>query len=236
MFVSFNSYPYTTKEDEIYLKAFLKDWKISDTVDSVHSDFEKEIEFISKIQDSVISQIRHILISYDTSGTIQYYYEKRKGFCYDRALLMEKILDLYKFRFRHAFVYYHRDSTAVSGMDFFSKGIASHALLEVKTKKGWMALGSNSNWLGIHEDGSVMDLPALREKLKQQQWKFKKKPTLGYPFYEETGGYYKFKYVYGVYSRHGRFLKSRPFEKVLNFIGIPSFIPDYNIRMLLYNF
>jgi len=235
LFILFDSYPYTTKEDKIYLQAFLKDWKVSETPDSVHRSFEKEIEFISRIQDSVINQIRHEKIPYDSANFIKYYYEKRKGFCYNRSILMEKIFDLYKFQFRHAYVYYY-NSTAVSSLDILRRGISSHAILELKTKKGWMIVGSKSNWLGMQEDGSVMSLSVLKKKLMQGQLKLNKTPTISHPFYFEVESASKYKFIYGLYSRHGRFLKSRPVEKIMNSMGIPSFLPDYNIRMLLYNF
>jgi hypothetical protein len=235
---AFNGYPTVTDEDRTYINRFLQEWKIPANKDSIHASFESEVAFISRVQDSVIKRVEHdpkFVYQNNQVGTVSLYHSIQKGSCYDRAILMEKIFTEYGFNFRHMYLFYSGDSTNTKLTDFFRIGLASHAIFEIKTKKGWMVVGVNGNWLGINKNNEPMTLNQVRDNLKIDRDSAHKKPTIGINFYETFVRPYDFKIIYGVYSRHGEFLHS-PMENFLNHIGIPSFIPDYNLRMLLYNF
>jgi hypothetical protein len=96
-----------------------------------------------------------------------------------------------------------------------------------------MVVGTNENWLGIDQKNEVMDLSVLRSRLQKNELIFAKNATLGVPFWKD--GIY-FKYVYGLYSRHGDFFNSDNSHSYLGFLEPSALIPDYNVRMLLYNF
>jgi len=74
----------------------------------------------------------------------------------------------------------------------------SHAITEVKTSRGWMVVDSKTRWAGLTADGRPLDLADVRDNPKQR-WNAKVKSGLP----EIYGA--PFTYVYGLYSRHGRF-------------------------------
>lgn len=232
----FNSSAYLSKSDRVYLKAFLKEWEISIPENQIHQSQQSELNYISLIQDKVMSQICNSMNSFDSVGNVQFYFREKKGLCYDRSLLLEKFYQLAGFSVRHLYVYFDTGGEMVARKDFFKSFVTSHALLEVKTKDGWMVVGSNSNWIGQDTTGRVLTLSDVREKLKAHTLTMKKQPSYGLPFYEELTKPDAFRFVYGLYSRHGEFLKSAPLETGLCAMGIRPRIPDYNFRMLLYNF
>lgn len=232
----FNSYPNVTKEDKQYINIFLKEWNISSSPADVHQRFESEYAFISRVQDSVVNSISHSFVSTDKIGSVKKYYELRQGFCYDRAVMLEKFFIYFGFKVRHVFVYFNLDNTLPDRSDFFSKGLRSHAMVEVKTKRGWMVVGTNCNWLGLQQDGKILNIYDLRRKLAKGGLNLLKRHNRGIPFFEGLKNRDRFKIVYGLYSRHGDFFRSAPLESGLNAVGVHCRIPDYNLRMLLYNF
>ena len=237
LFFTFNASPSMSRQDEVYIKAFIHDWKMADVCDSCHRNFQTEINFISTIQDSVVGNIRHEQVSFSKAGDVKFYYENRKGFCFDRALLLELFYKYYGFKVRHAFIYYHTDSTATGNLDFLDPKIYSHAMLEIKTVRGWMAVGTNHCWLGIDKDGKLLDLEKIRAELKATgTLALAKNSEEGQPFFTSLPLHSNFKFIYGLYSRHGKFLQSVPVEKWMKAAGLRTHIPDYNIRSLMYNF
>jgi hypothetical protein len=233
LLVTCSSYPELNNIDKIYIEKFLADWKLAASAEAIHSSFENEIAFISKVQDSVVANITHAQIPSKSFASIAYYYNNHKGYCYDRAVLMEKIFSYYNFSYRHAFVYFGKNKRSAGFWDLFKKNIPSHALLEVKTKKGWMVVGTNENVLGVDSNNEVMNLSILRRRLQTGQLTFVKKRTGIIPFWKDG---VNFKYVYGLYSRHGEFFKSSNNHSYLGFLEPSRFVPDYNLKMLLYNF
>lgn len=224
-----------SKEDRVYLHRFLNDWHINEISPDVHKNFETELAFISRIQDSILSNITGEQIPHVYFGNVRYYYQKKQGICYDRAVLMEKILLLYHFKFRHVYIYFGNGAKpAVT--DFLRKNITSHAALEVKTKKGWMAIGTDVNWLGISKNGQVANYYEVRKELEASagdpHWQ--KPGTTGSNAWKIAG--YHFRIIYGIYSRHGDFFTGASTTNSTSlFTNKRHFLPDYNCRMLLYN-
>ncbi len=233
----FNSSLRISSEDERYMAAFLKEWNISADQSLIHQTQETQVQFIYAVQRKVIRDIRHDVIPFDSVGIVRCYFNDRRGQCFDRALLLEKFYLKAGFKVRHIYAYFNEGGAPVSGMAFFRKKLSSHAMLEVKTKNGWMAIGTNSDWIGLQADGTVLSLPAVRTKLADGTLHFRYSPEVNTPFFEELHLKSSFRILYGIYSRHGEFLISRPVETGLHRIGIhKSPFPDYNLRMLLYNF
>jgi hypothetical protein len=233
---AFNSHPTVTEEDRIYLSQLMNKWNIDGDAQSVQKSFEAEIAFISRIQDSVFQTIRGdgYPIPKDQVGRVRYYAEVGKGACYDRALLMEKIFSTYGFKTRHAFLFFNRNKTPILKQDFFKKRLFTHALAEIKTSKGWMAVDTRDGWMGLDEKNdpmTIVDLRTLWTSKKNPQFsKMAKNPTQ-LPAISLTGN---FKILYGLYSRHGGFIAQNPLARKLTDWGIP--IPDYNLSQLRMNF
>lgn len=222
LLIGFSKKPELSSEDIVYIKDFLKDWNISTSPSEVHKSFECEIAFISRIQDSILAEVHHQTVEQSAFGNVGFYYKNRKGECYDRAVLLEKFFLYFNFDFRHIFVYYLNNNKDVAFADFFKKGTGSHALTEVKTSRGWMAMGSNADWIGLHPNGQIFSMAELKDELyKNGDVTLKEQPYYGIIFWKQHP---RFKYIYGVYSRHGEFLPPRHTP-----------IPDYNFKMLLYN-
>lgn len=198
-------------------------------------DFDSEIRFISTLQDSVVNGITHSFNPYNVLGSVKYYYDTRKGYCYDRAALLEKTLMYAGFQTRHIFIYFNNNKPTLGLTDFFRRN-SSHAMMEVKTARGWMAVGTNCNWLGIKEDGSLLNIFQMRSCIQGDSLKLMKQWSAGTPFWVDVHNKGVFRIVYGLYSRHGQFLYSKPFEVWLNKMNIHSPFPDYDLRELLYNF
>lgn len=231
----FSSYPRPNEEDQKYIGKFMDEWKITRNLDSIHANFDAEVQFISQVQDSLIQSIISTPYPNELVGNVFSYYKNRKGICYDRAILLEKILTTSGFSFRHLYVFFRTDSTSTTKLDFFKKGLYSHALLEVKTQKGWMTVGTNANWLGLDTKNEPLKIVEIRNRLEDKSLALKKSATVGSTFYNDLARPANFRFVYGVFSRHGKFLQS-PVETGLSKIGMGSFTPDYNLRMLFYNF
>ena len=220
--ICLNGSPTVSKQDALFINSFLTSWSMQANAQEIHSSMNREVEFISRVQDSIVSQIAHEVVSKKEFGNVRFYFENKKGQCFDRSILLEKILKHFGFKVRHAFIFFTEGSGFNQTRDFFSKGTQSHALTEVKTKEGWMAVGTNADWIGYTTSGAVLTLKDLRHRLKS------KLPidlcgsiVKGEEFWKAKNS--EFRYVYGLYSRHGRFMK--PY----------TFIPDFNLRMLFYN-
>jgi hypothetical protein len=224
-----------TARDKEYLLRFQHDWHLNPSEAVVHKDFNSELNFISTVHDSIIAEIKHEEIPHTYFGDVSYYYNNRKGVCYDRSVLMEKMLSYYHFSFRHIYVYFGKGDQKPGVFAFFNKGLPSHALTEVKTSRGWMLLGSNSNWIGIDSSGHPLTLALFRNQLQSKQLKLVKKSLTGLPPFWTSQ--HNFRFIYGVYSRHGG-LFSHQNGSIAAASMRPAFhvLPDYNIRMLLYNF
>ena len=121
-----------------------------------------------------------------------------KGLCFDRSRAIETILRSLGFETRHAAIY----STAATGSAL--KSIAtprtpSHAVTEVKTRGGWLLVDSNQRWIGLTADGRAIDLGELRRQADRRWHPLVRTPLP--PIYADG----RFTFVYGLYSRHGRF-------------------------------
>jgi hypothetical protein len=226
---------YLTKEDRTYIQLFLNEWQLHTSPSKVHKNFQTELQLISRIQDCVLSDITGEQIPHAYFGNVRWYFENRQGICYDRAVLLEKLLLLYGFPFRHVYIYFG-ERKPPEFKDFFKKHITSHAALEVKTKKGWMAVGTDGNWLGLTRDGRPINYFEVRKELEGTKGEAtgKKPITIGGNVFKSTG--YRFRIVYGIYSRHGDFFTGASSTNTTSlFTNKKHILPDYNWRMLLYN-
>jgi hypothetical protein len=122
------------------------------------------------------------------------------AYCYDRSRFIEKALRHLGFTTRYAAVYaVPEGSSALRSL--LTPGISSHAVVEVRTARGWMVVDSNTRWIGLTAAGQPVDLAALAADpaVLNQPWH-----EVG-PKGPERILTRPFTYVFGLYSRHGRF-------------------------------
>jgi hypothetical protein len=180
--------------------------------------FEGQIRAIRAVQDAVIRMAeRDEEIPFDQEREPKNIVELRKGLCYDRARSIEKILAYIGLEVRHVSVYEARGAGPVSPV--LTPGTRSHALSEVRTTKGWIAVDPNVRWIGLTADGTPRSVPGLRSTSSGSVVWDESNSGQPHPIFLEP-----FVFVRGLYSRHGRFFP--PFTP----------IPDVNWRQLLQNF
>ena len=139
--------------------------------------------------------------------------EYTHGLCFDKSYALETLLEHIGFKTRHVSIYDNPKGTSFL-KEFSTPGILSHACTEVRTKAGWMVIDPNFAWIALDTKGNPVSLES------EEMWKDSNNfsPTPPYPVYTQDHHV-----LYGLYSRHGQFFW--PY----------SFIPDYNLRGLLYN-
>lgn len=223
-----------TSEDKQFIEAFSKEWQLPRNSDSIHASFESEVAFIARLQEAAVKTVHHEEIPRRYFGNVKYYFTNRKGQCYDRAVLLEKFFTYYGFPFRHLYLFFDPKGQYPSALNFFKRNIPSHALVEVKTKKGWMAIGTNANWIGLTRENEAITIGELRKRVGANSLALRNEATVGQCFWEVSAD--RFRYIYGIYSRHGDFFSSS--KDTGHASLLPSFhiLPDYNLRMLFANF
>ena len=160
--------------------------------------FAEEVALILLVQDRVLeASPEERGIALNQPREITDLLRARHGACFDRSRAIETVLRSYGFRTRHASMY----STVEAGTALralATPNTISHALTEVKTRRGWMIVDSKTRWAGLTADGRPLDLGEVRKKA-DQKWS----EAIKAPIPEVYGA--PFTYVYGLYSRHGRF-------------------------------
>ena len=160
--------------------------------------FEEEVALILRVQDRVLAASPEERgIGLDRPRELQDLIRARHGACFDRSRAIETILRSYGFQTRHAAMY----STVETGSALRALATPdniSHALTEVKTSRGWMIVDSKTRWAGLTSDGQPLDLAAIRAN-PDRKWN-RNVPGRLPEIYAAP-----FTWVYGLYSRHGRF-------------------------------
>jgi hypothetical protein len=202
-----------TPADEKYIAAFLGDRKRA----SGSSSYNDQIEFIKNVQDAVLSRAPLDKgIAFNHTREPEDLFNARHGLCFDRSRVIEKILRSNGFETRHIFVYSVNGRNSVTA--FVTPGVLSHAITEVLTEKGWIVVDSNVRWISTDMAGNPHNMSELRgyiDGVTQISW-----GTEVPQVYRDVS---PFTYVYGLYSRHGRFFP--PYNP----------IPDVNYGELIDN-
>lgn len=98
------------------------------------------------IQNQVIDSILHSPSSFYPIDIINDL-NLRKGQCFNRSLLLQKILVLNGFKIRPVYLFFSSTSKT-SPFDFFRNKIYSHAIFEVKVDGNWFVIRTNTK---MHE-------------------------------------------------------------------------------------
>jgi len=163
--------------------------------------FESQIRLIQAVQDAVLSIApRNRGIPLGGRREPADLLRAGHGLCYDRSRSIEKALAAARLPVRHVSVYSTRE-TGSALVSLLTPGVPSHALSEVRTRRGWLVVGSNRRWISLRAGGVPVSMAQLARAAGREalHWSDRVRvppdPILRAPF----------TYVYGLYSRHGRF-------------------------------
>jgi hypothetical protein len=179
--------------------------------------FEGEVAAILAVQNAVLTLApKDAAIAFDRPREPKDLYELGHGLCFDRSRVIEKLLGWLGFTTRHVSIYGTKDSSALVAL--LTPESPSHAVSEVLTQKGWMAIDSNRRWIGLDAERNAVSVADLQSKdAARKTWapevREAMQPILKGPFVK----------VRGLYSRHGHFYA--PYTAV----------PDYNLGQLAGN-
>jgi hypothetical protein len=116
--------------------------------------------------------------------------------CYDRSRAIEKILRYSGFETRHIALYAIVPETSAMRA-LMTRGIPSHAVSEVRTRRGWLVVDSNDAWLSLDRSNLPVTMSTIRAAALGQahpDWRAAP-PNAIY--------LHPFTFVYGLYSRNG---------------------------------
>ncbi|MGK0173207.1 MAG: hypothetical protein ACI9W2_004954 [Gammaproteobacteria bacterium] len=187
-----------TPQEQHYINKFLAGNNLSGLVEG--RSYSSEIEFIIGVQRSVLSQAHgQEGIPLGASREPKDVLEAGTGLCYDRSRVIEKILRNAGFETRHIAIYSTRD-TGSSLRSLLTPQVASHALTEVLTQRGWLVVDSNVAWLSLDSAHNPVGISAIKADVDRgaMVWLGQQDPMnaiFSAPFV----------HVFGLYSRHGLF-------------------------------
>lgn len=183
---------------------------------SGEKSYEEQIAEIRAIQRSVLKLVPIDKgIEMGTSREPESMLTLGYGLCYDRSRAIEKTLTFYNYKVRHISIHSIFKNFFST---IFKKGVYSHAVTEVLTKKGWIVVDSNEEWVSLDQNGLPISAKKIRDYLaNNSQINWEKKPS---------GAVYGMPMIvtYGLYSRHGKFYP--PY----------IFFPDINLYDFSQNF
>lgn len=190
-----------TEEDLFYIEKFLSESPVPRLPHN--PSFDEEIQFIRASQAIVLAIAGGTRpIPHRSPREPKDLFLAKTGACYDRSRSLEKIFRYRGFRTRHVALYSRSHSRSqMRATD--SQGGRSHAMTEVLTSRGWLAVDSNDPWMALDHDGhprSIEDVSAHNSGTQTFVW-----ASDLYPVAMDTVYQGPFMYVYGLYSRHGEF-------------------------------
>ena len=130
-----------TQEDREYIPKYIG--SISTTPPMEQRAFKDELAFIEHVQDAVLKTASlNEGIPFDSKREPKELFLAKKGLCYDKSRVIEKILRYSGFKTRHISIY-STTETQSALKSFWASGTPSHAVTEVWTSKGWLVVDSN---------------------------------------------------------------------------------------------
>lgn len=183
--------------------------------------FEEQVQFIRSIQRAVLdSSPEFIKIPNGQTREPNDLLSSGHGQCGDRGRTIEKALRFYGFEVRF-FSVFSGDQTYIPDYilnDGSGKTTRSHALVEVKTSKGWMIVDTNEEWLSLDKKGDPLSIKAWKNTPNKESFEWHR-DNKGQVYWILLG---RFNIYYGLYSRHGRFYP--PFT---------PYVPDINVQTMV---
>jgi hypothetical protein len=204
-----------TAEDKIYIIKYLKNEYMSDV--QKKRSYEQELELITRVQKAVLKIARgRFPIPFNSEREPKDLYVSKTGLCYDKSRVIEKILKYLGFETRHISIFsIHKTGSGLKSL--LTPQVRSHAVSEVLTSRGWLVVESNSVWIALDKKKEPVSIREMHtdEGKCTTVWRNNKMSDI----YKN-----QFIFVYGLYSRHGRFYP--PY----------NFIPDVNYKELMQSF
>jgi hypothetical protein len=179
--------------------------------------FESQVRAVAAVQDAVlVASPTNIGVALNRQREPKDLFLLKQGLCFDRSRAIEKLLTYLGLEVRHVAVYATASRSALAAL--LTPENPSHAVSEVRTAKGWLLVDSNNRWLGVDANRNPVSTLGLK-KLSERRgpWAPESKARINPIFLDD------FVFVYGLYSRHGRFYP--PFTS----------FPDVNFRQLVSN-
>lgn len=187
-----------TSQDIVYIKKILHEADYKPQALKYSRDYQQQLHSIMAVQEAVFETTPETApIPPNQTREPEDLYKFNSANCSDRSRFMDKALRYLGFRTRYAFI------AGTSHIHPFrsESGPASHALIEVKTAKGWLFVDSVSPWIALKANRKPVSLEEWRGVSDKTSYPWKQQqdaklfPLLMQDFYP----------VYGLYSLHGRF-------------------------------
>lgn len=218
MIVTYNVPKKISEEDITYIKKIIQDQRLD--IRSLRKvkakTFAEELFAITSVQESAFATAPKVrLIPLSTPREPKNLYNSKAAYCGDRARYIDKALRYLGYTTRYASLYHNDEkrgfvSTLLTRTSYESS--ESHALIEVKTSKGWMIVDTRHKWISLTQANQPISLEELKDKeLAYFQWNNRNKEE-AWPLLDKN--YY---IIYELYSRHGQFYA--PYTR---------YIPDIN--------
>ncbi len=206
-----------TEEDGLYIRKILEAGKVQSI--GQRASFQQEIAFIGAVQKAILSAVKKgECLPKGRPREPKDVYLAKCGESYDRSRVIEKALRSANFQTRHIMmILLPPGRTKIRSL--FSTSVDSHSVTEVKTVKGWLVVDPDDAWLSLSRGEEPISLKRIQREVHRGQNSSGQVGILTMPvFYREP-----FIFVYGLYSRHGKFYP--PY----------NFLPDINWREFFYN-
>ena len=197
-----------TDEDTVTIETVLQEKGIA--LPAGGAAYAEELTFILSVQDAVL-EIAPIDqgIPYNTDREPKDLFQAGFGLCYDRSRAIEKILFYGGFKTRHVAIY-SKEGTGSAIRSILTPGVPSHAVTEVKTRSGWLVVDSNQRWVSLDCNRMPVSIGEINNNFKDICWDPNFVPVMNSIYSQD------FVYVYGLYSRHGRFYPPYDFFPDIN--------------------
>lgn len=144
-------------EDVLAIKAIL-----GVQVKSEINSYEDEVRVIRWAQAQVLKAAPGMeAIPNDANREPLDLLKAQSGLCYDRSRTLDKVYKWLGFESRHVYILFAEIGENTGFWNFLKHAFSyssSHAVTEVQTSRGWLMVGSNSNWVSINKDG--LPIPA----------------------------------------------------------------------------
>ena len=207
-----------TAEDRVYIGKILEEGGVKPM--RKQRGYSDEIEYIKAVQRAVQRLAGKGECSPPGSTREpKDLYIRRRGESYDRSRVIEKMLREAGFQTRHVMLF----STSESGSRLKAliiPGFMSHSITEVLTRRGWLVVDPDDPWISVNRSGEPMLLRAVQSDVDKRLIAWGGTEVRTMPFWYRQ----HFTYVFGLYSRHGKFYP--PY----------NFFPDINWLEFSYNF
>ncbi len=196
-----------TAEDRRYIPLYLQDVRPL----APDPTYEDELRFIVSVQRLVLGAAPgNVGLPFDQQREPKDLLAAKTGLCFDRSRAIEKILRYAGFKTRHIAIYAtEKTNTAIKSI--ITPGIESHAVTEVLTQNGWLVVDSNAPWVSADSNDQPISIEAIKLNIENTiaiEWG-KEPPTAIYTK--------PFTFVFGLYSRHGRFYPPYNFVPDINY-------------------